>query len=621
MVAAALALSMGISTIGGVLPTRVHASDEVSVERIAGSNRYETSAMISQKLFDEVEKVVIASGEDFPDALSAGVYANAIDAPILLVPKKGGNPAIDAEIKRLHTKEAVVVGGESAIASSNQKVDLLVERIYGENRYETSRKISERLEFSKVGYASGGHFADAISAIPLLTKERMPLLLFQKGEALNGNGYVFGGESRIASTDIGGYTRISGQTRYGTSVETAKNFGNFSTVIIASGEAFPDALSSSALSKRYNAPILLTPKKGLSAEVLDYLMEKRVTNYIIVGGESAVSDKVEWQLKHILNADTKYSLLTSPVAKGQYAKEVKDAVALYYKEGRTYHRGMRDYNHLGPSVDFYSTSHYQNTEYVEFDEHRNPRVRYSGKYYYNPVTLGQYALGCYAEYLNKERDSSQFLTTMDKLLDYMSDDGAFRYEFSWYNGNTREIYHPGWTSALAQGHALSCFSRAYELTKDPKYIEGGNKVFSYLMLEKEKGGLRVSLGDLDPSLSENIFFEEYVSTPNSYTLNGYMFTLLGIYDWSRATASHPQAFGANDSAWAFKEGIESLQYILHLYDMGGFTNYDLGFMNYRVAPRLFPGYHALHIQLLRAVYSITGVKQFHHFEELWRSYL
>lgn len=174
---------------------------------------------------------------------------------------------------------------------------------------------------------------------------------------------------------------------------------------------------------------------------------------------------------------------------------------------------------------------------------------------------------------------------------------------------------------MAQGQALSCFMRAYEITKDPKYIEGGNRALKFLMLEKEKGGVRTNLRDLDPALREQIFYEEYVSTPNSYTLNGYIYTLLGLYDWAILTADYPDKVGNNNAEWGFLEGVESLQYVIHLYDVGGFTNYDLGYMNFDVGPKLLPGYHAIHIKLLHALHSITGIQRFKDFEELWKTYV
>lgn len=607
----------------GFLPKKSFAQEGIRVERIAGKNRYETSTLISQEVFDQAEEVLITSGEDFPDALSAGVYANERDTPILLAPKSGDLSSSDEEIRRLGAKNAVIVGGVAALKEVKSKNLRSTVRIAGKNRYETAEKISEELDLSRKGYSSGEHFPDALSAVPLLTKEKMPLLLFKEGDSLRarGKGYVFGGNSRIKDSKIGSFTRIAGINRYETSVEIAKQFGDFDTVIIASGENYPDALSSAALSKKYDAPIILTPKKGLSSEVLTFLQGKDISRVIIVGGEEAVSPKVQWQLENIQEPEIKYSLLTSTVLPGKYQKQVEEAVALYHKQGRRYSNGMVDYHSTSPFIDFRNTKNYRNSESIQFDKEGIPMVKYKGEFFYNPVTIGQFAFCAYAEYYYDESDSTEFLKATDKLLEIMDEEGALRYEFEWKNENTGEKYAKGWTSSMAQGHALSCFARAYELTNDPKYIEGGNRALKHLMLEKEKGGVRTNLKDLDYSLKDNVFFEEYVSTPNSYTLNGYIFTLLGLFDWAELTKTYPNILGRNQAEWGFVEGVESLQYVIHLYDVGGFTNYDLGYMNFHVGPRLIPGYHSIHIKLLHALYSITGIQRFKDFEELWKTYV
>lgn len=56
-------------------------------ERLAGLNRYETAIEISQAAFpedDSVDNVVLARGDDFPDALAGVPLANDLEAPILL---------------------------------------------------------------------------------------------------------------------------------------------------------------------------------------------------------------------------------------------------------------------------------------------------------------------------------------------------------------------------------------------------------------------------------------------------------------------------------------------------------------------------------------------------------
>ena len=57
---------------------------DIKLERIFGNNRYLTSGAISSYYRKKASTVIIASGEDFPDALSSSALAHTMEAPILL---------------------------------------------------------------------------------------------------------------------------------------------------------------------------------------------------------------------------------------------------------------------------------------------------------------------------------------------------------------------------------------------------------------------------------------------------------------------------------------------------------------------------------------------------------
>ncbi|WP_341420327.1 DUF5050 domain-containing protein [Clostridium magnum] len=67
-------------------------------------------------------------------------------------------------------------------------------------------------------------------------------------------------------------------------------------MILASGEAFPDALCAAPLAKANNAPILLTEKDGLNNGTIDKISKLKVKNAYIVGGTGVISAAVETQL-------------------------------------------------------------------------------------------------------------------------------------------------------------------------------------------------------------------------------------------------------------------------------------------------------------------------------------
>ena len=91
--------------------------------------------------------------------------------------------------------------------------------------------------------------------------------------------------------------RIAGSDRYSTSVELTKEISNPSTVIMVSGENFPDALSA-----KNNAPRILTGK-SISSSVVNYIKSRRtnISQIIIVDGKGSVSDTALNQTKQSLN--------------------------------------------------------------------------------------------------------------------------------------------------------------------------------------------------------------------------------------------------------------------------------------------------------------------------------
>lgn len=95
-----------------------------------------------------------------------------------------------------------------------------------------------------------------------------------------------------------GFTRVAGGSRYSTAIEVAKRKGNsFDCVVLTTGKDYPDALSSSYLANKKNAPILLTNDDELKA-VCHFIASVTKTVYI-VGGYGAVSKEAENLLKEL----------------------------------------------------------------------------------------------------------------------------------------------------------------------------------------------------------------------------------------------------------------------------------------------------------------------------------
>lgn len=153
------------------------------IERLAGSDRYETSELVARKVISvsgNKNTAVISSGESFPDALAISPYASKEAYPILLVKRD----SIPSNIKRLidtsDLKNVYIVGGLNTISKDvENKLANTIERFSGKDRYETSIKIANsKFKDSKKAYlASGKIFADALVAGPIAGKDVAPILL------------------------------------------------------------------------------------------------------------------------------------------------------------------------------------------------------------------------------------------------------------------------------------------------------------------------------------------------------------------------------------------------------------------------------------------------------------
>lgn len=289
-------------------------STDVEFSRMDGTNRYETSVKVSQKGWDTSEIVVLATGEDFPDALTAAPLATKYAAPILLTTSANLHPETAAEIKRLKAQKIYIVGGYGVVSEAIEKKlnDEGIEtvRLEGANRYETSLSIAEAIGVqSEVIIATGQNFPDALSIASYSASSQTPILLTHP-KSLSTNAaqfikrneikraYVIGGTGVVSDEvfkKLPNAVRIAGNNRYETNWEVLSNFDfNFGITMFATGTNFPDALSGSALAGLFGAPIVLV-SPNMPSDVLDdwiiYNRDLMIMKYIL-GGNGVVPDSL-----------------------------------------------------------------------------------------------------------------------------------------------------------------------------------------------------------------------------------------------------------------------------------------------------------------------------------------
>lgn len=172
---------------------------------------------------------------------------------------------------------------------------------------------------------------------------------------------------------------------------------------------------------------------------------------------------------------------------------------------------------------------------------------------------------------------------------------------------------PGWYSAMGQGHAISVLARAYHHSGgDVQYLKAalaGLKPFR--VPSAESGVLATFLGKFP-------WYEEYPTRPASFVLNGFIYSLLGLYDLK--TIAPPDQ--AQEAAALFEQGMVSLKVLLLLYDTGSGTVYDLRHFTLGLAPNLARwDYHATHVNQLLLLSTIDNDPLLAATAERWIGYM
>lgn len=247
---------------------------------------------------------------------------------------------------------------------------------------------------------------------------------------------------------------------------------------------------------------------------------------------------------------------------------------------------------------------------------------------YDMVLIENYALHLYDAVLRGESNAS-FLNLASWLVNDMGPDGALRNNFDFSNGDGISV-KSGWVSGMAQGEALSVFSRAYRLTGDDQYIVAGQKAFHFMNVPVADGGTKTTLKaftDVSPLLApyaNDFLYDEYTSQPEPFVLNGDMFALIGVYDWSQLSSVAPANESFTEAAEDFAAGCQSIAVLVPYYDCDGYSCYDLTPYTFRPSAGQEPNFgseyaHGCHVALLSALYQITGQDIFNEYKTIFQN--
>ncbi len=240
-----------------------------------------------------------------------------------------------------------------------------------------------------------------------------------------------------------------------------------------------------------------------------------------------------------------------------------------------------------------------------------PQLDYHGHIglQHNPIAIAQYGLGNYNLWrrTNDPDRKQKFLRVADWLCAHLEANthgvGVWNHYFNW---EYRDTLRAPWYSALAQGQGISLLLRAHKETDETKYLDVARQAFVSFERPISEGGVAYT------DESGDLWFEEYLVSPPTHILNGFIWALWGVYDYSLATQD-PSA------RHLFDRGIRTLLHNLTHYDLRFWSLYEQSGTRLPMVASAF--YHRLHVVQLRAMHRLTGEHLFAETADRWERYL
>ena len=256
-----------------VYPSIPSEPEKPTKTEIIGSDRYETSAKIADKMGYYDTAILVNGDKSLSDGLSASSLAGKEKAPILLV-KQNTIPK-ETLTRALKAKKIYIIGGTAAISKDVEKqlAGKEIVRVDGKNRVETSEKVAKLVGNYDEAFIVNGNTgeADAISVSSVAAKNHAPILLTNGKTSTHSKKtgveyYVVGGDAVVSDSIVSEFDaeRISGSNRYETNRAVIKEFyPNKNKYYYTKGDLLVDALAVSPLSKD-NGVVLVSPKSDNS---------------------------------------------------------------------------------------------------------------------------------------------------------------------------------------------------------------------------------------------------------------------------------------------------------------------------------------------------------------------
>ncbi len=298
-------------------------NSEVYSEKLAGETEFQTAVKVSNK-WKNASDIVIVNSKSIADALSAAPFAKWKNAPILLTEKDKLNSETKQEILRLGAKNIHVIGGESlvsnAITNELKSMNLKVNRVSGNDRYETSLEVAKKLT---EGMSNVYHIAvvngviglpDAVSIAPVAGENRMPIVLVSPNEGSKvfdkyikdmkiSKSYIIGNQAAISNEiaiKLPNPERLGGIDRNETNAVIVERFyilEKLNNIFVAkdgmkSSSDLIDALVAGVLAAKEESPVVIVGNKlnDKQKSIISKKQPNKITQIGANGNENAFNE-------------------------------------------------------------------------------------------------------------------------------------------------------------------------------------------------------------------------------------------------------------------------------------------------------------------------------------------
>lgn len=243
---------------------------------------------------------------------------------------------------------------------------------------------------------------------------------------------------------------------------------------------------------------------------------------------------------------------------------------------------------------------------------------------YSPIMIAQYTLAC-LDALHAIRSGIPPPQVLPQGLDLKEMEVRLRNHLGWIIGSAEETgdgvvwripfdFSPlgydcrkGWVSALCQGQMISVLLRVHQMFGMEEAMELAVSALAPFRRDVEDGGVRWV------DSHGHHWYEEFACRRRSQPLNGFVFSLIGLWDMARYTDSE-------EARKMLERGIETLRFHARDYDLNllifRWTRYD---RKYQIVPKSW--YHRIHISQMLWLYEVSGDATFRTHACRWEGYI